>query len=183
MHWITFGEVIINVCDISGGSSSRGGGGGGGRIALHYSGDNHYTGSFLVQGGSSASQAGGSGTVYTAHLTGDLITHQVLHLDNAHLTKSERIQEIEKLELSGSGEGSTSQTVTTPGNIVFSIDQPIYEFCTPYYSCTYRSLVHVMSGSASDNWLEVSSSTALLTVTLPSVLYIRYLKLYPQCSR
>ena len=147
-------------------------------MALYYTGDNHFSGDYLVNGGYGYEQSGGSGTVYTAQITNGTVVHHRLHLDNIQLTNSRRIEEIEKVKLTGGEEAANSQTVVTPGNITFHIDKPIYR-C---YHCWWRSLVNLMSGSAVDKWLQVTSNTATLTITLPQTMYVRHLKVYPHCS-
>ena len=162
---------------IAGGWPS-GGGGGGGRIAVHYTGDHHYTGQLLTHGGRGNEHHGGAGTMYLAQVS-DTTVSSTLTVDNAHLTSNERITEFEKLDLSGNSVSSNSMSFLTYSGVKISTTGPVYKYYSyPYYR--YKSFYFIRSGA---QYYRSPQKTATITVELPFLIYVDRIVIYPYCSR
>ena len=159
------------------GGSSHGGGGGGGRIAIYHSGDNHWTGKYLTPGGYGSAGHAGSGTVFIEDLR-DGGSHKRLIVDNAGYTESKRIDEVEKLTLSGPSVPWNSQTFYSYGGVQVTTTGVPYEghhIRYPFYE--------VRSGSAtSGHHYRTAAAQAVITVTFPHDTYVDHMRVYPHCD-
>ncbi|XP_060557569.1 uncharacterized protein LOC132717977, partial [Ruditapes philippinarum] len=177
--------------EVTGGAGgTNGGGGGGGRIAIYHTDQNHFTGKYLVHGGWGTEQYGGPGTVY---LESRFVTPAYRHLtvdNNGHST-SNRIYEVERLNLAGnyyttrnypemvfhSHNGVNTTTTARPHSVLHSIPD------ANYYYPTYP-LSHLFTpGKANVNTIYMShAKQATLTIDLPYKTYVEYLQIFPYCE-
>lgn len=172
-----------------GGANS--GGGGGGRIAIYHTDFNHFTGEYLVHGGSGAYMYGGAGTVYIESQNVNPHYHH-LRTDNGGYSTSNRIYEVERLNLTGNYFTTTQApelTFRTHSGINITTDalpHAIHHYSSGYYD--YYSPVYALSHMFSDSKANVnqfymaSAQTATLTIDLPFETYVEYLHIYPYCS-
>ena len=171
-----------------GGAAS--GGGGGGRVAIYHRDNNDFTGEYLVHGGKGTYLYGGAGTVYIEAQNAQPNTHYLL-TDNGGYSSSNRIEEVERLNLTGNyftTNNYPERTFHTHSGINITTDaQPYsvhqYNGYYDYYSHTYP-LSHMFSDvSANVNYFYMSlSQTANLTFDLPFPVYVEYLRIYPYCD-
>lgn len=166
------------ILDVVGGWPN-GGGGGGGRIAMYYTGDHHYNGQLLTHGGRGNGHHGGAGTMYLAQVSGTAVSN-TLTVDNGRLTSSERIAEVEKLDLAGNGVSKHNMSFTTYSGLHFSTTGPVYTY--GYLYTLYRSFFFIRSG-AQNTYYQSPQKQAIITVELPFLMYIDHIIIYPLCDR
>ena len=165
------------------GGGSNGGGGGGGRIAVHYTGDHYYNGQLLTHGGQGNENHGGPGTMYLAQVSGTVVRGS-LTLDNARLTTSQRIGEVEKLDLAGRGVSASSTSFTTYSGIHLTTTGAVYGYYFHYYDRRYRSFYYIRSGgNKNSQYYQSAQKQATITVELPFLTYIDHIVVYPHCDR
>ena len=186
--------MFKNVCDTNiackiiilhmTGGGSHGGGGGGGRIAVHYTGDHYYNGQLLTHGGQGNENHGGPGTMYLAQVSGSVVRSS-LTLDNAHLTTSQRIGEVEKLDLASRGVSASSTSFTTYSGIHLTTTGAVYCYYNCYYyNRRYRSFHYIRSGeNKNSQYYQSAQKQATITVELPFLVYIDHVIVYPHCDR
>ncbi|KAH3816406.1 hypothetical protein DPMN_117922 [Dreissena polymorpha] len=168
-----------------------GGGGGGGRIAIYHKLQNHFTGEYLVFGGKGPYQYGGSGTVYIEDHSGNA-TFRHLRLDNSGNTASNRISEVERLNLTGNyfktSKFPDKYFQTYSGiNISSDVNPETYNAYSSYYWYYFRNtwpLSHMFTDIQADTstWFMARASQATLTFDLPFKTYVEYIKIYPVCT-
>ena len=189
-HSVTFNCLgkcnKIMSCEINmllfAGGWPNGGGGGGGRIAVYYTGDHHYNGQLLTHGGRGNGHHGGAGTMYLAQVSDNAVS-DTLTVDNAHLTSSERIAEVEKLDLSGNGVTPNSMSFTTYSGLHFTTTGPVYSYYSSNLHRLYRSFVFIRSGAQNkEQYYRSPQKEATITVELPFLTYIDHVLIYPHCS-
>ena len=131
-------------------------------------------------------QYGGPGTVY---LESHFVTpaHRHLIVDNAGHSSSNRINEVERLDL-----GGNYYTTRNYPEMVFHSHNGVNTSTTArpysrqyhnYYSPTYP-LSHMFSeGKANVNTIYMShANKATLTIDLPYKTYVEFLRIYPYCK-
>ncbi|KAL4226615.1 hypothetical protein ACF0H5_014598 [Mactra antiquata] len=183
------GTGSIEVTGGSGGTS--GGGGGGGRAAIYHTGENHFTGDLLMHGGQGPYQYGGAGTFYVESRNVEPYNRHFI-MDNADYSISNRIYEVERLNLTGNYYSTTDYpdlTFTTHSGIKITTDAlPYYQHQYSYGYYDYYSPVYPLSYLFSDTAANVntfymsSSPSANLTIDLPFTTYVEYLRIYPYCE-
>lgn len=141
-----------------------------------------------MHGGKGAYQYGGAGTVY---IESQNVNPNYRHLitDNSGYTESNRIYEIERLNLTG----NYYSTNTYP-DTVFNTHSGINVTTTarPYawyhYHSIYYSRVWPLSYLFSDKKANVNTfymaqgTTATLTFDLPFETYVEYIRVFPYCD-
>ena len=172
-----------NILHIAGGSPN-GGGGGGGRIAVYYTGDHYYNGQLLTHGGRGNGHHGGTGTMYLAQVRGTAAVRRTLTVDNARLTSSERIAEVERLDLAGNVVSANSMSFTTYGGLRFTTNGTVFCYdCVYYNHHRYQSFFFIRSGvNKPDEYYRSTKNQATIEVELPFLTYIDHVDVYPHCE-
>ncbi|WAR26294.1 hypothetical protein MAR_011998 [Mya arenaria] len=175
-----------------GDGGTNGGGGGGGRIAIYHTIENHFTGEYLIYGGKGPYQFGGAGTVY---IEDNSVSPAYRHLrtDNGGRTESNRIYEVERLNLTGkyfSTKGWPDTYFQTYSGINVTSDvRPgtYYAYQSSSYGYLYHTvwpLSHMFSDKKAnvDKWFMAQGQEATLTFDLPFKTYVEYIMIYPYCN-
>ena len=172
-----------NILHVAGGWPN-GGGGGGGRIAVYYTGDHYYNGQLLTHGGTGNGHHGGAGTMYLAQVSDTAAVRRTLTVDNARLTSSERIAEVERLDLAGNDVSASSTSFTTYGGLRLSTTGPVFCYDCGYYSTSrYRSFFFIRSGvNKNHEYYRSAQKQATIEVELPFLTYIDHVVVYPHCE-
>lgn len=153
--------------------SKYGGGGGGGRIAIYHTGENHFTGEYLIHAGYGLSGYGASGTLYLEDQTNATTYYKHLTVDNGGYTTSDQIEEVEKLDLTKLSTDSNSWGFYTYNNVHIMADN----------SSSFNSyLGRLTDGSLTSSYYN-SISALTITFTLQHVLFVDHLRVFPTCSR
>lgn len=129
-------------------------------------------------GGQGPYQHGGAGTVYIeSHFVNPHTKHFIS--DNHGYSSSNRINEVERLNLTGI-KSNYVKTVYMQNGINVTTDAPSYS----YYNYWYY-LSHLFSDTKANvkNIYLANSKEATLTFDLPFKTYIEYLRVYPYCER
>lgn len=165
-----------------------GGGGGGGRIAIYHKDLNHYTGDYLIHGGKGVYQYGGAGTIYIESRN---VNPAYRHLitDNNKKTTSNRINEVERLNLTGNyytNKNYPDMFFNTHSGVNITTTARPYAYnyvYSSYYSRTWP-LSYLFSDHQANTatFYMASAQTATLTMDFPFETYVEYLKVYPYCN-
>ena len=145
-----------------------------------------------MYGGKGPYQYGGAGTVYIENRHVDP-HYRHFRTDNGGRTSSNRIAEVERLNLTGnyfSTNGWPDDYFQTHSgiNVSSSVRPAVYHH---YSSYTYGSLwhtvwpiSHLFSDKAANvrQFFMAQASEATLTFDLPFTTYVEYIKIYPYCS-
>lgn len=176
MFWLTF----------TGGTN--GGGGGGGRIAIYHKDLNHFTGDYLIHGGKGVYQYGGAGTIYIESLNVNPAYRHLITDNNKHTT-SNRIYEVERLNLTGNYYTNNyypDMFFNTHSGINITTTARPYAYnllSSGYYSFT-RPLSYLFSDKKANvgTYYMASGSNATLTIDLPFETYVEELRIFPYCN-
>lgn len=157
--------------------STYGGGGGGGRIAIYHTGEDHFTGEYLIHAGYGVSGYGASGTLYLEDQTNATTYYKHLTMDNGGYTTSDQIDEVEKLDLTKLSTDRNTWGFYTYNNVHFMTDNS-----SSYDSYDYSYLGRLTDGSLSSSYYNRISALTI-TITLQHVLFVDHLRVFPTCSR
>jgi len=167
---------------------NTGGGGGGGRIAIYHRDLNHYTGEYLVHGGNGVYQYGGAGTIYIESQNLNPAYRHFITDNNQHTT-SNRIYEVERLNLTGNYYTNTYYPEmffnTHSGvNITTTARPYAYNHNSHSYYQTTWPLSYLFSDKEANvgTFYMASGTTATLTLDLPFETYVEYIYVYPYCD-
>lgn len=153
--------------------SINGGGGGGGRIGIYHTGENHFTGEFLIHGGSGTSGYGGSGTLYLEDQTDAASPNKHLTLDNGGYTASDQIEEVEKIDLTKLSWDSTQFGFYSYNDIHIHTDNS---------SDDIPNLGLLTDGRLSTSYY-YPVDDLMITVEIPHLLFVDHVTVYPTCHR
>ena len=150
---------------------------------MYYTGDHYYNGQLLTHGGRGNGHHGGAGTMYLAQVSDTAAVKRTLTVDNARLTSSERIAEVEKLDLAGNYVSATSTSFMTYGGLHLSTTGPVFCYYCVNYVHRYRSFFFIRSGvNKNDEYYRSAQKQATIEVELPFLTYIDHVVVYPHCD-
>lgn len=146
---------------------------------MYYTGSHYFQGEILVSGGYGLDRRGGAGTVYIEDRSNSTQLYRTLMTKTYKDPDSERIHEVEKLDLRGASVAAVATTYYSYGNVSLSTDGPIY-----YYDTTirqYSSFYSIMSGTVSDRY-RTTRQDPTISITLPFTTFVDHVRVYPNCE-
>ena len=151
---------------------------------MYYTGDHYYNGQLLTHGGRGNGNYGGAGTMYLAQVSDTAAVRRTLTVDNARLTSSERIAEVERLDLAGNDVSASSTSFTTYGGLRLSTTGPVYVRFGSFHRPIYRPFFSIRSGAQNREQYYCSpQKQATIKVELPCLVFVDHVVIYPLCNR
>ena len=151
---------------------------------MYYTGDHYYNGQLLIHGGRGNGNHGGAGTMYLAQVRRTAAVKCTLAVDNARLTSSERIAEVERLDLAGNVVSAISTSFTTYGGLRLSTTGPVYVRYDRYHRpVIYRPFYSIRSGAQHREQYYCSpQKQATIKIELPFLIFVDHVVVYPLCD-
>ena len=170
--------------EVKGGDgNSYGGGGGGGRAAIYHSGQNAWTGTYDMNGGSGTQGYAGAGTFYIKDTEKD---EDILIVDNAGNTASNKITEVEELHLGGidltDDHNWNTQEIWSYGGVHLSTTGTPYSYHDEH-GTEHRFHFHKIRDGPTNSYYRTTNTDPVITITFPTYTYVDHVRVFPHCDR
>lgn len=171
--------------EASGGKGvNNAGGGGGGRIAVYYTGESTFIGSYQAYGGSSSVEKGGAGTVYVENRKNISAPHRILRINNGVARNGVLgVAEFKELVLTGNSlpyPYNAIQYKSPSGVKISTTGSPYCSTVNSNLYCSDSNLARLLQDVSSYYYTQHASP--VITYEFPIPLVLEYMLIYPTCG-